>query len=100
MSQSLVENNIYKESYMASLYYEHIYSHVFTDGTEMETRYRQLQVMETPLVSQNLFAIDGEIITIQLYNRLILFLMTGAYYSSDNQYSKLIFNYVSAFLQN
>lgn len=89
-----MENNVYKESYMAFLCYEHIYSHVFMDGTEMETRYRQLQVMETPLVSRNLFAIDGEIITILLYTDIVF--MTGAYYSFDNQYSKLIF-YFSAF---
>ncbi|XP_051730744.1 uncharacterized protein LOC127502161 [Ctenopharyngodon idella] len=71
--KSLVENNVYKESYMAFLCYEHIYSHVFMDGTEMETRYRQLQVMETPLVSRNLFAIDEtlpheEVFTVYLGN--------------------------------
>uniref|UniRef100_A0A8C2GU16 ZP domain-containing protein n=1 Tax=Cyprinus carpio TaxID=7962 RepID=A0A8C2GU16_CYPCA len=55
---SLVENNVYKESYKAFLCYEHIYSHVFTDDTEIQTRHRQLRVMETPLVPRIPFAID------------------------------------------
>ncbi|KAK2883503.1 hypothetical protein Q8A67_017140 [Cirrhinus molitorella] len=55
---SLVENNIYKESYMAFLCYEHIYSHKFMDDTEIETRHRQLRVMETPLISRIPYAID------------------------------------------
>lgn len=72
--QSVVENNVYKESYTTFLCYEHIYLHVFTDDTEIETRHRQLRVIETPLVSRIPFAIDGEIINIPLYNRLTLFL--------------------------
>uniref|UniRef100_A0A673MC89 Uncharacterized LOC107718405 n=1 Tax=Sinocyclocheilus rhinocerous TaxID=307959 RepID=A0A673MC89_9TELE len=55
---SLVENNVYKESYKAFLCYEHIYSHVFMDDNEIETRHRQLRVMETPLVPRIPFAID------------------------------------------
>ncbi|XP_026089450.1 uncharacterized protein LOC113063351 isoform X1 [Carassius auratus] len=55
---SLVENNVYKESYKAFPCYEHIYSHVFLDDTEIEIRHRQLQVMETPLVPRIPFTID------------------------------------------
>ncbi|XP_016358980.1 uncharacterized protein LOC107701484 isoform X2 [Sinocyclocheilus anshuiensis] len=55
---SLVENNVYKENYKAFLCYEHIYSHVFMDDNEIETRHRQLRVMETPLVPRIPFAID------------------------------------------
>lgn len=70
--QSIVENNTYKESYKAFLCYEHIYSHVFMDDTQIETRHRQLRVMETPLISRIPFTVDGEIITVPLYNRLTL----------------------------
>ncbi|XP_058611390.1 uncharacterized protein LOC131526824 isoform X2 [Onychostoma macrolepis] len=55
---SVVDNNVYKESYATFLCYEHIYSHVFTDDTEIETRHRQLRRLETPLVSRIPFAID------------------------------------------
>lgn len=68
--QSLVEHNIYKESYMVFLCYQHIFSHVFTDGSEIETRHRQLRVLETPLVSRIPFTIDGinALFYIQLLN--------------------------------
>ncbi|XP_043092599.1 uncharacterized protein LOC122342663 [Puntigrus tetrazona] len=55
---SVVENNVYKEMYIAFLCYEHIYSHVFMDDTEIQTRHRQLLVIETPLVSRIPFTID------------------------------------------
>ncbi|XP_050994002.1 uncharacterized protein LOC127182646 isoform X2 [Labeo rohita] len=55
---SIVENNTYKESYKAFLCYEHIYSHVFMDDTQIETRHRQLRVMETPLISRIPFTVD------------------------------------------
>ncbi len=97
--QSVVENNVYKESYITFLCYEHIYSHVFMDDTEIETRHRQLWVIETPLVSRIPFAIDGEIITmpLPLYNRLILFLwLMQVIFLITNMQNQ----YFSAFLHN
>uniref|UniRef100_A0AAZ3P1G5 ZP domain-containing protein n=1 Tax=Oncorhynchus tshawytscha TaxID=74940 RepID=A0AAZ3P1G5_ONCTS len=54
--KSLVTNNIYREMYVAFLFYEHVFSHVYTDGSTVETRHRLLRVVDTPLLMFILFA--------------------------------------------
>ncbi|XP_023829988.1 uncharacterized protein [Salvelinus sp. IW2-2015] len=56
--KSLVTNNIYREMYVAFLFYEHVFSHVYTDGSTVETRHRLLRVVDTPLLCRHPFTID------------------------------------------
>ncbi|CAB1343049.1 unnamed protein product [Coregonus sp. 'balchen'] len=55
---SLVTNNIYREMYVAFLFYEHVFSHVYTDGSTVETRHRLLRVVDTPLLCRHPFTVD------------------------------------------
>ncbi|CDQ67026.1 unnamed protein product [Oncorhynchus mykiss] len=56
--KSLVTNNIYREMYVACLFYEHVFSHVYTDGSTVETRHRLLRVVDTPLLCRHPFTVD------------------------------------------
>ncbi|KAK6295342.1 hypothetical protein J4Q44_G00345680 [Coregonus suidteri] len=56
--KSLVTNNIYREMYVAFLFYEHVFSHVYTDGSTVETRHRLLRVVDTPLLCRHPFTVD------------------------------------------
>lgn len=56
--QSLVVNNVYKETYMIFLMYEHVFSLLYEDGSSIDTRHRMLRVLDTPLLCHPPFSID------------------------------------------
>ncbi|KAJ8009235.1 hypothetical protein DPEC_G00086790 [Dallia pectoralis] len=57
-TKSLVMNNVYQETYTALLFYEHVFSHVYADGSSVETRHRLCRVVVTPLLCHTPFTID------------------------------------------
>ncbi|KAM4529226.1 uncharacterized protein V3H82_027405 [Fundulus diaphanus] len=59
--QSVVVKNVYKESYMALLMYEHVFSLVFDDGHSVDTKHRTFKVLETPLICRPPFSLNQTI---------------------------------------
>ncbi|KAL0967513.1 hypothetical protein UPYG_G00253210 [Umbra pygmaea] len=55
---SLVLNNVYQEVYIAFLFYEHVFSHIYADGSTIETRHRLCRLIETPMLCQKPFTVD------------------------------------------
>ncbi|XP_077409709.1 uncharacterized protein LOC144039865 [Vanacampus margaritifer] len=56
--ESLVVNNVYKETFVISLLYEHRFSVTYQDGSSVETKLRILRVLQTPLICRPPFSID------------------------------------------
>ncbi|KAM6992351.1 uncharacterized protein LKV04_008406 [Tautogolabrus adspersus] len=56
--KSLVLNNMYKETYVISLLYEHIFSLLFEDGSSINTKHRMFRVLDTPLLCRLPFSRD------------------------------------------
>lgn len=58
--QSLVVKNTYKYTYVIFLLYEHIFSMLYEDGSSIDTRYRLLRRLRTPLFCHRPYTIDRE----------------------------------------
>ncbi|XP_033505059.1 uncharacterized protein LOC117271076 [Epinephelus lanceolatus] len=56
--KSLVVNNMYKETYVIFLLYEHIFSLLYEDGSSVDTRHRMVRVLDTPLLCRPTFHLD------------------------------------------
>ncbi|XP_035808538.2 uncharacterized protein LOC111574960 isoform X1 [Amphiprion ocellaris] len=56
--KSLVVNNMYKEAYTIFLLYEHVFSLLYEDGSNIDTRHRMLRVLDTPLVCRPPFSLN------------------------------------------
>ena len=56
--QSMVVNNVYREMYVIFLFYEHVFSMLYDDGSEVETRQRMMRVLDTPLRCRHPFILD------------------------------------------
>ncbi|XP_034555238.1 uncharacterized protein LOC117824015 isoform X3 [Notolabrus celidotus] len=56
--KSLVVNNLYKETYVIYLLYEHVFSLLFEDGSSIDTKHRMLRVLDTPLLCRPPFSLD------------------------------------------
>ncbi|XP_042358817.1 uncharacterized protein LOC121955093 [Plectropomus leopardus] len=56
--KSLVVNNVYKETFVILLMYEHVFSLLYQDGSSIDTRHRMLRVLDTPLLCRPPFSID------------------------------------------
>jgi hypothetical protein len=56
--QSMVVNNVYRETYIIFLFYEHVFSMLYDDGSEVETRQRLVRVLDTPLLCRHPFTLD------------------------------------------
>ncbi|XP_077366418.1 uncharacterized protein LOC144010140 [Festucalex cinctus] len=56
--ESLVVNNMYKETFVISVLYEHRFSVEYQDGSSVETKLRILRVLQTPLICQRPFSVD------------------------------------------
>ncbi|XP_059212061.1 uncharacterized protein LOC131990882 isoform X2 [Centropristis striata] len=59
--KSLVVNNVYKESYVIFLLYEHVFSLLYEDGSSIDTRHRMLRVLDSPLLCHPPFSLDQTI---------------------------------------
>ncbi|XP_037100225.1 uncharacterized protein LOC119117805 [Syngnathus acus] len=71
--KSLVVNNMYKETFVISLLYEHLFLAEYQDGGSVETKVRLVRVLETPQLcrlpfSLNQTAIDKGVFGIYLGN--------------------------------
>lgn len=53
-------NNSYKETYVISLVYEHVFSMLYHDGGSIDTRLRLLRTLDTPLLCRSPFTTDRE----------------------------------------
>uniref|UniRef100_A0A8C4Z967 ZP domain-containing protein n=1 Tax=Gadus morhua TaxID=8049 RepID=A0A8C4Z967_GADMO len=56
--RSMVVNNVYRETYIIFLFYEHVFSMLYDDGSEVETRQRLVRVLDTPLLCRHPFTLD------------------------------------------
>ncbi|XP_062266744.1 uncharacterized protein LOC133973109 isoform X2 [Platichthys flesus] len=56
--QSVVLDNVYKERYVISLLYEHVFALMFEDNSSIITRHRILRVLDTPLICRPPFSVD------------------------------------------
>ncbi|XP_065819647.1 uncharacterized protein [Labrus bergylta] len=56
--KGLVLNNTYKETYVISLLYEHVFSLLFEDGSSINTKHRTFRVLDTPLICRPPFSLD------------------------------------------
>ncbi|KAM7396070.1 hypothetical protein PAMA_007373 [Pampus argenteus] len=56
--KSSVVNNVYKETYVIFLLYEHVFSLLYEDGGSVDTRHRLLRVLDTPLLCRPPFSLD------------------------------------------
>ncbi|XP_074472429.1 uncharacterized protein LOC141756521 isoform X1 [Sebastes fasciatus] len=56
--KSLVVNNMYKETYVIFLLYEHVFAVLYEDGSSIDTRHRMLRVLDTPLLCRPPFDLD------------------------------------------
>lgn len=63
--QSLVVNNVYKETYVIFLLYEHVFSLLYEDGSSVNTRHRLLRVLDTPLLCRPPFSLDRMLSSLQ-----------------------------------
>ena len=54
----MVVNNVYRETYIIFLFYEHVSSMLYDDGSEVETRQRTVRVLDTPLRCRHPFSLD------------------------------------------
>ncbi|KAK5598683.1 hypothetical protein CRENBAI_006167 [Crenichthys baileyi] len=59
--KSLVVENMYKEFYMVHLMYEHVFSLLFDDGHNIDTKHRTFKVLETPLICRPPFSFNKTI---------------------------------------
>ncbi|XP_031170876.1 uncharacterized protein LOC116061107 isoform X1 [Sander lucioperca] len=55
--KSSVVNNMYKETFVIFLLYEHVFSLLYEDGS-IDTRHRMLRVLDTPLLCRQPFHLD------------------------------------------
>ncbi|XP_048105895.1 uncharacterized protein LOC125298956 isoform X1 [Alosa alosa] len=60
--KSFVLDNTYHEIYTIFMFYEHVFSRVYADGTDDETRHRMMRLLETPMVCQNPFTVDETVL--------------------------------------
>ncbi|XP_044185770.1 uncharacterized protein LOC122965674 isoform X1 [Thunnus albacares] len=65
--KSLVVNNVYKETYVIFLLYEHIFSLLYEDGSSVDTRHRLLRVLDTPLLCRPPFSLDQTVSDDQVF---------------------------------
>ncbi|XP_070705205.1 uncharacterized protein [Pempheris klunzingeri] len=56
--KSLVEDNVYRDTYVILLLYEHVYSLLYEDGSSVDTKLRMLRVLDTPLLCRLPFILD------------------------------------------
>ncbi|XP_034722217.1 uncharacterized protein LOC117941262 [Etheostoma cragini] len=56
--KSSVVNNVYKETYVIFMLYEHVFSLLYEDGSSIDTRHRMLRVLDTPLLCRPPFHLD------------------------------------------
>ncbi|XP_032364719.1 uncharacterized protein LOC116679131 [Etheostoma spectabile] len=63
--QSWVVNNVYKETYVIFLLYQHVFSLLYEDGSSIDTRHRMLRVLDTPLLCRPPFHLDKTMETTQ-----------------------------------
>ncbi|XP_032364390.1 uncharacterized protein LOC116678758 [Etheostoma spectabile] len=56
--KSWVVNNVYKETYVIFLLYQHVFSLLYEDGSSIDTRHRMLRVLDTPLLCRPPFHLD------------------------------------------
>lgn len=56
--QSLVVDNMYKETFVISLLYEHLFSAASQDGGGVDTKVRIVRVLQTPLLCRRPFSLD------------------------------------------
>ncbi|XP_061757422.1 uncharacterized protein LOC133553344 isoform X2 [Nerophis ophidion] len=56
--KSLVVDNMYKEKFMISLLYEHLFSVTYQDGSSVDTKHRIHRVLDTPLLCRPPFSLD------------------------------------------
>ncbi|XP_028460758.1 uncharacterized protein LOC114573059 isoform X1 [Perca flavescens] len=56
--KSSVVNNMYKETFVIFLLYEHVFSLLYEDGGSIDTRHRMLRVLDTPLLCRKPFHVD------------------------------------------
>ncbi|XP_041660937.1 uncharacterized protein LOC121521216 isoform X2 [Cheilinus undulatus] len=56
--KSVVLDNVYKEKYVISVLYEHVFSLLFEDGSSIDTKHRTFQVLDTPLLCRSPFSLD------------------------------------------
>ncbi|CAB1452268.1 unnamed protein product [Pleuronectes platessa] len=56
--QSVVLENVYKERYVVSLLYQHVFALRFEDNSSIITRHRMLRVLDTPLICRPPFSVD------------------------------------------
>ncbi|XP_029985022.1 uncharacterized protein LOC115415555 [Sphaeramia orbicularis] len=66
--KSLVVNNMYKETYMIFLQYEHVFSLHFKDSSSVDTRHRMYRAIETPLICRPVFTIDKTLSEDQMFS--------------------------------
>uniref|UniRef100_A0A8C2WU22 ZP domain-containing protein n=1 Tax=Cyclopterus lumpus TaxID=8103 RepID=A0A8C2WU22_CYCLU len=64
--KSLVVNNVYKETYVIFLLYEHVFSLLYEDGSTIDTKHRMLRVLDTPLLCQTVS--DHQVFSVYLGN--------------------------------
>lgn len=57
----MVVNNVYRDTYVIFLFYEHIFSMLYDDGSEVETRQRLVRVLDTPLRCRYPFTLDRKL---------------------------------------
>ncbi|XP_051908627.1 uncharacterized protein LOC127592154 [Hippocampus zosterae] len=57
-TRSLVADNVYKESFVISLLYEHLFSAASQDGGAVDTKVRIARVLQTPLLCRRPFSLD------------------------------------------
>ncbi|KAM4522085.1 uncharacterized protein PAE49_001928 isoform 2-T4 [Odontesthes bonariensis] len=59
--KSLVEANMYQEEYKILLLYEQVFSLVYDDGSSLDTKYRTLKMLTTPLICRPPFSLNWTI---------------------------------------
>lgn len=57
---------MYKEMYMIFLLYEHVFSLLYEDGSNIDTRHRMLKVLDTPLLCWPPFSLDRKSPSLQI----------------------------------
>ncbi|XP_029282165.1 uncharacterized protein LOC115004623 [Cottoperca gobio] len=65
--KSLVVDNVYKETYVIFLLYEHVFSLIYEDGSSIDSRHRMLRVLNTPLRCRPPFDLNQTISDHQMF---------------------------------